>query len=563
MKILQFKFDTDYLLEGELENMGGLDSFAYIALARWIKEYPTLVPTPTDDEQVVTLQGDFVMKDGFAFIQCYSTPTKTGFDSESQGEIDGKSFHSVGEIHYPGNGIDAVALARKLNNARGVAIFTDGDGHRLVIGDRGRPCTFSVSAMNGKAPTDPKEIVITCMWDGHLPHYKYNGNIPLLSGGESSGDTFSISAVPTSITSPADDLAAKTIAFTTRKNGVVTNLPITITSNAPAWLNVSLAGNTVTATLTAANAGNQRYHDIKVAIDENPSTVATVRFTQQAAVAPPVPVYEIITPKMASVNQDGFAASASSSVHSPHLAFDQAQGDALTNDAWQSGSGSFTGGVGSQWLKIALPAPEVVVFYKVRTRGSTASQASPTDFELEGSNDNQNWTSLQIVKGIEIEGIYGAYESKVENSTAYQYYRLKITRIRSSSVNQVAIGELELYRAGSPPSGTEAYHGWLPTTTPTETAIKAGTAVDGPKHSMVVSTPIGSGHWFFSSEWGDATSIIMDSTGPFPNPGVVGTNMTKSTITVNGKIHTIYVWNDELNTDDGTWYPSMNVAINF
>ena len=183
-----FPFDTDYLLEGELENMGGTDSTVFIALSRHIETWPTLKPNPTNDNEIAVLQGEFVMKanpDGgtFGFLQCYSTPTKTGFDGESQGEIDGKSLAVSGEIHYPGNGIDAVALARKLNNAHGVAIFTDGDANRMVIGTRGRPARFAAAAMNGKSPTDPKEVVITVTADLYVIA-KYNGAIPLLDGEE-------------------------------------------------------------------------------------------------------------------------------------------------------------------------------------------------------------------------------------------------------------------------------------------------------------------------------------------------------------------------------------------
>jgi hypothetical protein len=189
MGLEHFKFDTDYLMDGELENMGGTDSTVFIALSRHIKTWPLMKANPANDTEVATLQNSFVMAEpaegGAAngFMQCYSSPTKTGFDGESQGEIDGKSLAITGEIHYPGNGIDAVALARKLNNAHGVAIFTDGANNRMVVGSQGRPARFAAAVMNGKAATDAKEVVITVTADAYGV-FKYNGVIPLLGGGE-------------------------------------------------------------------------------------------------------------------------------------------------------------------------------------------------------------------------------------------------------------------------------------------------------------------------------------------------------------------------------------------
>jgi len=186
----KFIFDEHYELEGEIENMGGMDSYVLIALSRWLKTWPRMQKNPTTDKDVVTLKGEFEFKDNpdnpgekYGFVKVYSTPGKTGIDGESQGETDGKSVHHKGELHFPGNTVQALALHRKFNNAHGVAIFTDGQNTRLVYGTEGRPCTFSGNVTNGKSPTDPKEAIIFIDCDAY-GSMLYDGAIPLIDGEE-------------------------------------------------------------------------------------------------------------------------------------------------------------------------------------------------------------------------------------------------------------------------------------------------------------------------------------------------------------------------------------------
>ena len=174
-----FEFPNDYLNDNEPENMGGMDSVAFFCFSRNIKTWPKLVSAPSTDPEVAVYQGEFECVDGEGFIQVYSTPGKTGYDAESQGETDGKSFAITGTLFLPTLGISPMALSRKINNGQGVIITTDGEIQRYAIGTRGRPARFSASATGGKAAADAKGVTITYECDSFLPGTRYDGAIPL------------------------------------------------------------------------------------------------------------------------------------------------------------------------------------------------------------------------------------------------------------------------------------------------------------------------------------------------------------------------------------------------
>ena len=179
-----FKFDNDYLNENEPENMGGMDSVAFFCLTRNIKTWPTLKKNPATDKEVAVYTGEFECVASEGFVQVYSTPGKTGYTAESQGETDGKSFLIKGTLFQPTLGVEAMALARKINNASGVVIMTDGENNRYAIGTRGRPARFSASANAGNNAPDPKGVTIEFECDSHLPGTRYDGAIPLIGGDE-------------------------------------------------------------------------------------------------------------------------------------------------------------------------------------------------------------------------------------------------------------------------------------------------------------------------------------------------------------------------------------------
>lgn len=165
------------------DNMGGFTSKAYLGIASEISTWPTLAASPTTDEQLVTLTGTYACAEGKSFYEIYVTPRTFGGESDSQGEIDGKSFLQKGEFFYPGTKVEALALVRKLNNNRGIIIGVDPNtGNRLQFGSEDFPLFFTPKVMFGKTATDRRGITIEFETDHTHAALIYNGAIPLSSG---------------------------------------------------------------------------------------------------------------------------------------------------------------------------------------------------------------------------------------------------------------------------------------------------------------------------------------------------------------------------------------------
>lgn len=179
--ILAFNF-TDITWEGPIEGMGGFSTIAYFAAWEDIETWPTLpsgTGTSLTDTQLVTLQGHFVMKATKHFIKVYVSPDTADFKASNQGETDGQSFRNEGEFFVPGTDVASRALARKLNNSRGVLIMVDPSGDRVCIGTESFPCFFKPSISFGKAAADRKGLTVTFFQNHYVPGLIYNGSIPL------------------------------------------------------------------------------------------------------------------------------------------------------------------------------------------------------------------------------------------------------------------------------------------------------------------------------------------------------------------------------------------------
>jgi hypothetical protein len=162
------------------EGMGGFGSVGYLALRSHIKTYPTLPANPTNDDELVTLNGNYVMMAGMYFIKIYYSPDSINLDPESQGEnVGGKSFQPKGKFFIAGFNNKPRALARILNNSSGVLIFIDDDGTRISIGTQQRPVTFKPKGKSGSKAADAKGFECEFTTDSFVPGFTYNGEIPL------------------------------------------------------------------------------------------------------------------------------------------------------------------------------------------------------------------------------------------------------------------------------------------------------------------------------------------------------------------------------------------------
>ena len=150
-------------------------------------------------------------------------------------------------------------------------------------------------------------------------------------------------------------------------------------------------------------------------------------------------LYKLI-PKLSSNSQDGYEATASSvwtndSGHQPFYAFDGA-----SNTKWASD------GTGTQWLQIKFPTATISNVAKIisRTDGNYNNQA-PKDFEIQGSNDGETWTTLTSQTDVSWSSQGQIQTFEYENETAYLYYRLFITA-NSGESDDYSLGEFIIER---------------------------------------------------------------------------------------------------------------------
>ena len=166
------------------DNMGGFTSEAYLAISKEIVDWPTLPSNPVTDADLVTLTGTYTFVEGKSFYKIYVTPRTFGGDSDSQGEIDGKSLLQKGEFFYPGTHTEALAFVRKMNNARGVLIGIDpNNGNRIQFGSKEFPLFYSVKVSFGKTATDRRGVTVEYETDHTHGALIYPGAIAF-SGGE-------------------------------------------------------------------------------------------------------------------------------------------------------------------------------------------------------------------------------------------------------------------------------------------------------------------------------------------------------------------------------------------
>lgn len=110
-------------------------------------------------------------------------------------------------------------------------------------------------------------------------------------------------------------------------------------------------------------------------------------------------------------------------------------------------SSFFTSNISDSWISIDfLPTNKFKPnFYSIRTR-NTSSGFYPRTWQLEGSNNNTNWTILDNqVNNSSLMNNNQWLSLVVINSVFYQYIRLINKGLNSSGFNHLVLGEIELY----------------------------------------------------------------------------------------------------------------------
>ncbi|KAK8802096.1 hypothetical protein WA158_006491 [Blastocystis sp. Blastoise] len=103
--------------------------------------------------------------------------------------------------------------------------------------------------------------------------------------------------------------------------------------------------------------------------------------------------------------------------------------------------------------------------------GNDCNKRHPTGWVIEGSNDEQEWTSLQTTHNYEWTSFKSTRIMDVPNDIAYQYYRLRITEMNGDYMNfldwcsggKFQLSEFQLYskRLVSPCSAIQGYSATL------------------------------------------------------------------------------------------------------
>ncbi|SEG88076.1 alpha-1,2-mannosidase, putative [Nonomuraea solani] len=117
---------------------------------------------------------------------------------------------------------------------------------------------------------------------------------------------------------------------------------------------------------------------------------------------------------------------------------------------------------GTGWAQYALSEPVAVVHYAL-TSANDAPERDPRDWQLQGSQDGQSWTTLDTRTGETFASRLLRKEYRFTNTTAYAHYRLNVTRVGSGSTLQLAEWELSDGRTGPrPPSDMRSQVGTGP-----------------------------------------------------------------------------------------------------
>ena len=143
---------------------------------------------------------------------------------------------------------------------------------------------------------------------------------------------------------------------------------------------------------------------------------------------------QYLVPVMNSASEGGYVATASSvwtndPSHQPFLAFARTPGS-----RWAS-SGMST----AQWLKIQMPTAKVCNLVYITSRNDGNFRTSmPGNFEIQGSNDDEIWTTLTSVTGATWSAEGQTHGYSFTNTTAYLYYRIYITSVPSGGDATIA-----------------------------------------------------------------------------------------------------------------------------
>ena len=149
-----------------------------------------------------------------------------------------------------------------------------------------------------------------------------------------------------------------------------------------------------------------------------------------------------LVPTLSSNSQDGYEVSSSSNYNDSHIPYYVFDNNASTKWGTKAPENN-----NPEWLQIKLPTAGIcnIVTISARPEGDNIYKETPTEFDIQGSNDGESWDTLTSQTGVTWTSNGQTQSFSFENETAYLYYRILMknnTYIASGTNKPYSFGEI-------------------------------------------------------------------------------------------------------------------------
>jgi hypothetical protein len=155
-------------LESGIDCTNVMSGIKKILVARLedVATWPSLMATPTEMAENVTMTGSLVMATGKRFFSLYSKKDSGELKYDGQGEEGSRSQRATLTVYNPGMKKSLLGFIRATQNSQLVMLVLTESGEWHLLGDRYTGAVLSESAAtSGKAHTDPNGADLTFIYD--------------------------------------------------------------------------------------------------------------------------------------------------------------------------------------------------------------------------------------------------------------------------------------------------------------------------------------------------------------------------------------------------------------
>ncbi len=210
----------------------------------------------------------------------------------------------------------------------------------------------------------------------------------------------------------------------------------------------------------------------------------------------------VVTATMTSNNTPSPNVVSSSAGAEPWRAFDRSFATALAS-SWSTGANTVPAFI---IYDFGLGNTRIVDGYTIYASSDSAS--NPRAWTLDGSNDNTNWTQLNIQSlGAAIPSSSSFTVASINNTQSYRYYRIRVTQTGGST--GTAISEIDFYASGT----TSLTAGGSFNFNTAGVTVSTGSIGQGATSTIQVTAPSGSITLTVGSSIGTFFSNLINYTG--------------------------------------------------